>query len=98
MSRDSYEILHEQIHAWLHRKNISSSVRRVSMLPAAIATDIGLVRKENQDRVAVLKFRPFSKNKDMIVIALADGMGGMEGGANAASLTVSSFFTNYATQ
>ncbi|HAH2440819.1 TPA: hypothetical protein GHC40_10545, partial [Escherichia coli] len=93
MSRDSYEILHEQIHAWLHRKNISSSVRRVSMLPAAIATDIGLVRKENQDRVAVLKFRPFSKNKDMIVIALADGMGGMEGGANAASLTVSSFFT-----
>ena len=45
------------------------------MLPAAIATDIGLVRKENQDRVAVLKFRPFSKNKDMIVIALADGMG-----------------------
>lgn len=93
MSRDSYEILHEQIHAWLHRKNISSSVRRVSMLPAAIATDIGLVRKENQDRVAVLKFRPFSKNKDMIVIALADGMGGMEGGANAASLTVSTFFT-----
>ncbi|MCV5870252.1 hypothetical protein OFN61_33885, partial [Escherichia coli] len=63
------------------------------MLPAAIATDIGLVRKENQDRVAVLKFRPFSKNKDMIVIALADGMGGMEGVANAASLTVSSFFT-----
>lgn len=79
MSRDSYEILHEQIHAWLHRKNISSSVRRVSMLPAAIATDIGLVRKENQDRVAVLKFRPFSKNKDMIVIALADGMGGWKG-------------------
>ena len=76
MSRDSYEILHEQIHAWLHRKNISSSVRRVSMLPVAIATDIGLVRKENQDRVAVLKFRPFSKNKDMIVIALADGIGG----------------------
>ncbi|MCE2004502.1 PP2C family protein-serine/threonine phosphatase [Enterobacter bugandensis] len=93
MSRDSYEILHEQIHAWLHRKNIASSVRRVSMLPAAIATDIGLVRKENQDRVAVLKFRPFSKSKDMIVIALADGMGGMEGGANAASLTVSTFFT-----
>lgn len=49
------------------------------MLPAAIATDIGLVRKENQDRVAVLKFRPFSKNKDMIVIALADGMGGWKG-------------------
>ncbi|CAH0159035.1 Putative protein phosphatase 2C-type [Rahnella aquatilis] len=93
MSRDSYEILHEQIHGWLHRKNIASSVRRVSTLPVAIATDIGLTRKENQDRVAVLKFRPLSKNKDMVVVALADGMGGMEGGANAASLTLSTFFT-----
>ncbi|EMD1303855.1 protein phosphatase 2C domain-containing protein [Serratia marcescens] len=93
MSRDSYEILHEQIHGWLHRKNIASSVRRVSTLPVAIATDIGLNRKENQDRVAVLKFRPFSKTRDMVVVALADGMGGMEGGANAASLTLSTFFT-----
>ncbi|HGV7913244.1 TPA: hypothetical protein IEN66_RS22675, partial [Escherichia coli] len=63
MSRDSYEILHEHIHGWLHRKNIASSVRRVSTLPVAIATDIGLVRKENQDRVAILKFRPSSKAK-----------------------------------
>ncbi len=93
MSSDSYEILHEQIHGWLHRKNIASSVRRVSTLPVAIATDIGLVRKENQDRVAVLKFRPYNKTKDMVVVALADGMGGMEGGGNAASLTLSTFFT-----
>lgn len=93
MSRDSYEILHEHIHGWLHRKNIASSVRRVSTLPVAIATDIGLVRKENQDRVAILKFRPSSKAKDIVVVALADGMGGMEGGANAASLTLSTFFT-----
>lgn len=93
VSCDSYEILHEQIHGWLHRKNISSSVRRVSTLPVAIATDIGLVRKENQDRVSVLKFRPANKTKDMVVVALADGMGGMEGGANAASLTLSTFFT-----
>ncbi|HFP9928442.1 TPA: hypothetical protein ACHOT2_002999, partial [Escherichia coli] len=76
MSRDSYEILHEHIHGWLHRKNIASSVRRVSTLPVAIATDIGLVRKENQDRVAILKFRPSSKAKDIVVVALADGMGG----------------------
>ena len=93
MSCDSYEILHEQIHGWLHRKNISSSVRRVSTLPVAIATDIGLVRKENQDSVSVLKFRPVNKTKDMVVVALADGMGGMEGGGNAASLTLSTFFT-----
>lgn len=93
MSSDSYEILHEQIHGWLHRKNIASSVRRVSTLPVAIATDIGQVRKENQDRVAVLKFRPYNKTKDMVVVALADGMGGMEGGGNAASLTLSTFFT-----
>lgn len=93
MSLNSYEILQEQLHGWLHRKNIASSVRRVSTLPVAVATDIGLVRKENQDRVAVLKFRPLSKYKDMVVVALADGMGGMEGGGNAASLTLSTFFT-----
>lgn len=80
MSGDSYEILHEQIHGWLHRKNISSSVRRVSTLPVAIATDIGLVRKENQDRVSVLKFRPANKTKDMVIVALADGMGGWREG------------------
>ncbi|HCI6898929.1 PP2C family protein-serine/threonine phosphatase [Klebsiella variicola] len=62
-------------------------------MPVAIATDIGLVRKENQDRVSVLKFRPVNKTKDMVVVALADGMGGMEGGGNAASLTLSTFFT-----
>ncbi|MER5108813.1 PP2C family serine/threonine-protein phosphatase [Providencia stuartii] len=93
MGCDSYEVLREQIHRWLHRKNISSSVRRVSTLPVAIASDIGLVRTENQDRVAVLKFQPSGKLKDIIVVALADGMGGMEGGANAASITISTLFS-----
>ncbi|EOT2069421.1 PP2C family serine/threonine-protein phosphatase [Proteus mirabilis] len=93
MGYDSYDVLREQIHKWLHRKNISSSVRRVSTLPVAIASDIGLVRTENQDRVAVLKFQPSGKPNDIIAIALADGMGGMEGGANAASITISTLFS-----
>lgn len=90
----SYEALMRQLHSWLHRKTINVSVRRVSNLPVALATDIGIVRDENQDRIAVMKYRPRESDVDVIVIALADGMGGMVGGANAASLTISSFFSN----
>ncbi|HHQ6579047.1 TPA: PP2C family protein-serine/threonine phosphatase [Serratia fonticola] len=93
MINKSYEALLRQLHSWLHRKTINASIRRVASLPVAIATDIGIVRDENQDRIAVMKYRLRNKDCDSLVIALADGMGGMVGGANAASLTISSFFS-----
>ncbi|HGE8360762.1 TPA: PP2C family serine/threonine-protein phosphatase [Serratia marcescens] len=93
MTQKSYEMLLRQLHSWLHRKTINTAVRRVANLPVAIATDIGLVRDENQDRISVMRYRAKGSSKDTVVIALADGMGGMVGGANAASLAISSFFS-----
>ncbi|EQC0077045.1 TPA: serine/threonine-protein phosphatase [Serratia marcescens] len=94
MKPEPCRMLVEQLHSWLHRKTISSSIRRIATLPIALATDIGLSRDENQDRVAVMKYRSLNRSHDTVVIALADGMGGMVGGANAASLTISSFFSS----
>lgn len=70
---------------------MSSSVRRVSDLPVALASDIGIQRKENQDRLLVMRFKSASDNSDVMLIVLADGMGGMIGGADAASIALSSF-------
>lgn len=60
-------------------------------MPVALASDIGLQRKENQDRLLVMRFKSTSDNSDVMLIVLADGMGGMIGGADAASIALSSF-------
>lgn len=57
----------------------------------ALATDLGLKRRENQDRVAALSFR--SKNSKYYLIAVADGMGGMKDGEESAVIALSSFFS-----
>lgn len=91
MNHNPYNFIEQQIYSWLCRKSVSSSVRRVSDLPVALATDIGLQRKENQDRLLVMRFKTTSVNSDVMLIVLADGMGGMMGGADAASIALSSF-------
>ncbi|MCK1511369.1 hypothetical protein IVB22_02030 [Bradyrhizobium sp. 190] len=59
---------------------------------AIIASDIGVVRTENQDRVAVLRVsdgpRPF------VCFALSDGMGGMKDGGPCATVSIASFFSS----
>ncbi|WP_353376756.1 protein phosphatase 2C domain-containing protein [Microbulbifer sp. NBRC 101763] len=68
----------------------------ISSIPetlVTLASDIGLVRTENQDRLAMLRVNTDSaRTHPFIVIALADGMGGMRDGAECASLTLASFF------
>lgn len=90
MTRDRLQI---RLRNWLMRKTASSAVRRVGEFPIAVGTDIGNVREENQDRVAVLKTQIPGKNF-CIIIALADGMGGMRAGAECASIAISSFFSS----
>lgn len=57
-----------------------------------LATDIGLKRNENQDRVATLSFS--SSSHRFYLAAVADGMGGMKSGEASAIMTLSSFFFN----
>lgn len=71
------------------RKTARNAVRRVGDLPIALASDLGLVRTENQDRLAVLRFR--SQTRSFLLATLCDGMGGMADGALCASLALSSF-------
>lgn len=55
-----------------------------------IATDVGIVRKENQDRVAALHTQ--FRERSIACVALSDGMGGMQDGAACATLTLAALF------
>ncbi|MGV2392475.1 UNVERIFIED_CONTAM: hypothetical protein O8I53_05570 [Campylobacter lari] len=52
-------------------------------------SNIGLVRHENQDRVAILN------NGDFTFLILCDGMGGHFGGALASSTTITIFSDSF---
>ncbi|MEI6267876.1 MAG: hypothetical protein WCP01_03275 [Methylococcaceae bacterium] len=54
----------QNLYNWFMRKATNSAVRRVAELP--IATDIGLVRPENQDRSAILRIQ-LTANRSSIV-------------------------------
>lgn len=72
------------------RRTASNAVRRVAPLNAALASDVGSVREENQDRVALVRFS--DRNESPIILAvLADGIGGMKRGAECAALTLATF-------
>lgn len=76
--------------AWFMRHTSPNGVRRVAQLNGAVATDVGSVREDNQDRVALVRGRDRSGGC-FIVAALADGIGGMKQGAECAALTLGTF-------
>ncbi|UVE66980.1 MULTISPECIES: PP2C family protein-serine/threonine phosphatase [Burkholderia] len=76
-----------KLTAWFMRRTAAGAVRRVAPLNAAVASDVGLTRTENQDRVALV--RGSDRNgAPFILAAVADGIGGMKRGAECASLTL----------
>lgn len=82
----------ERLSKWLSKPIASEGRNQPDNLNVILSTDIGLKRKENQDRVVAMRVNtPFSSGKHFFVIALADGMGGMLDGAKCASLTLSTF-------
>lgn len=85
--------IQEHLRQWLMRKVPNTSFCQVTDLPIAIASDIGLVRSENQDRAVILKAN-ISEKKSFIVGVLSDGMGGMFDGGECASLAVASFISS----
>lgn len=76
---------------WLTRRIPLAGARRVSPVSGALATDSGLVREDNQDRVAVIRSRDRA-GQTFVVAALADGIGGMRDGALCASIAIGHFF------
>lgn len=86
-------MLQEKIEAWLSRTALERALNQCFDLSAVLATDIGLQRTENQDRVAALRINTKTPNgRPLIAVAVADGMGGMRDGAKCATLALSSFF------
>ncbi len=83
-------ILQSRLADWLSRRTLPSGTRRVASVAAAVASEIGSVRDENQDRAVVARFAG-AKGCSCVVLAVADGIGGMRDGANCASLAISSF-------
>ncbi|WP_205957130.1 PP2C family protein-serine/threonine phosphatase [Pantoea stewartii] len=82
----------ERLSKWLSKPIASKGQNQPDNLNVVLSTDIGLRRKENQDRVVAMRVNtPFSSGRHFFVIALADGMGGMKDGAQCASLTLSTF-------
>jgi serine/threonine protein phosphatase PrpC len=83
----------EKIEAWLSRGVSERALNHCFGLSAILATDIGLQRAENQDRVAALRISAkIPSGRPLIAVAVADGMGGMRDGAKCAILALSSFF------
>lgn len=60
---------------------------------AVLATTVGLIRKENEDRAIVARFFSQKLNVPIYCYILSDGMGGMANGGLAATLTVTYFLT-----
>lgn len=85
-----------KLAAWFMRRTPPSGVRRVAPLNGAVASDIGSVRDENQDRVALVRGCDGSGDA-FILAALADGIGGMKKGAECAALTLGTFIDSIVT-
>lgn len=82
--------IQNQLTAWLLRRTATTGVRRVASLAAAIASEIGNVRDENQDRAAIARGRD-RQGQDYAVVAVADGIGGMRDGATCAAIALGTF-------
>lgn len=94
---DSALPIQTQLTGWFMRRTASSGVRRVSPLAAAVATEVGIVRADNQDRVAIA--RGWDKSgRPYALAAVADGIGGMQDGALCAAMALASFFAEVAEQ
>jgi serine/threonine protein phosphatase PrpC len=90
---DTAPTIQRQLADWLMRLSPAIGVRRVLPLAAALATDIGLVRGENQDRAAVARGRTRA-GRTFAIAAIADGIGGMKEGGWWASNALAELFSS----
>lgn len=89
---DRGDAFKDAVTNWFSRAVPDRSQNQCFNLPVILATDIGLRREENQDRVAALRLSAGQNSQPIIAVVVADGMGGMRDGAKCATLAVASFF------
>jgi PPM family protein phosphatase len=82
----------DAIRNWLGSVAEERSVQVIHKSNIYLATDVGIARKENQDRVAALTAEPSGGGMPFCCVAVTDGMGGMLDGAECATSALASFF------
>lgn len=82
--------IQRKLYNWLRRETGSSGVRKVASLQGAIASEIGNVRSDNQDKAIAFKGSD-AQGREYAVAIVADGIGGMNDGAACAALAIASF-------
>lgn len=60
----------------------------------AFGTTRGLIRKKNEDRVAVTRIQSANSNSAWMLFTICDGMGGMANGARAAEIAIAAFISS----
>lgn len=86
----SPSLIENQLTTWLLRRTPANGVRRVASLSAALASDVGNIREDNQDRAIVVRGRD-QKGREYVLAAVADGIGGMRDGGSCAAMTIGAF-------
>ncbi len=86
-----------QLTAWCMRRTATSGVRRVAPVKAALATEVGEVRSENQDRVLIARGRDML-GEPFVIAAVTDGIGGMRDGSACAALALGGLLSSIATE
>tara|TARA_R110001592_G_scaffold295771_2_gene566095 strand:+ start:242 stop:1405 length:1164 start_codon:yes stop_codon:yes gene_type:complete len=87
---DSHDLA-KSITSWLETQAHAEQTAFSSIPDLGIdfGSTIGLVRKENQDRIVVAEYRdPINQAQDFVMAALSDGMGGGRDGGYCASSTL----------
>ncbi len=84
--------LQRRISNWLEHSSQQNEVKELEGSAIALGSSIGLVRKENQDRVLFLRAQIGRlANRAFVAAVLCDGVGGMSYGGQCANLAVSTF-------
>lgn len=88
-------MLVDLINEWVSSTATHRSQQLILNASVILATDVGLKRNENQDRVAALRIATLKDGRPSFVcLAVSDGMGGMQDGGECASLTIAALFAS----
>ena len=91
----SYQMntLQHQFEIWMSRRNADRALSSVAEISVVLATDKGLQRSENQDRVGAIRTVTHAGENSSVAVAALDGMGGKRDGGRCATIALSAFFS-----